>query len=148
MSLAFSTVATAISRLSTPVPIRDITDIPPAVAARDGAMVIPLPGFVTDFSVVRDSFGGGSTAKMTVTYTMNYRLLYAPAASDRIPLELLDNMFLAVAGVLDEILAIDVLSGAVDIMPLAVTNMGIVNDPSDTPFYGCDMAIQVTEFVN
>ena len=148
MALAFDTVANSIAALSvTGLTIKDIDEIPPKVDIR-APTLIPLPDYVTDFDVDLDSFGGGSTAKMTVTYTLGYRMCYKPAGSGRDDLEYYDDMIKLVADFLDAVLAIETLTGAIDIMPLEVVNMGLVNDPADNSYVGCDIRLMVQEFVN
>jgi len=149
MALAISTVADSISKLSvTGLTIKDINEIPAGTDSR-GKTLIPKPNFMTDFSMERDSFGGGSTAKMTVNYTLNYRMLYKPVGAGRQNvLEYYDDLTSMIGLVLDAVLAIDTLTGTVDIVPLSVTNMGLVNDPADQAWYGCDFAFRVMEFVN
>ena len=53
-----------------------------------------------------------------------------------------------VALFLDAVLAVETMTGNVDITPVSVTNMGIVNDPADNVFYGCDISVRAKEFVN
>src|SRR3972149_7264806 len=80
MTLAISTICDSTSSLSVSgLTIKDLNEIPEAVTGRDCPVIYPKPdGFVTNFEMVRDSFGGGPTAKMTVTYDLTYRLLGAP----------------------------------------------------------------------
>ena len=147
MALAIATVVDNISKLSVSgLVIKDMDEIPGSVDARQPTL-IPLPDFLTDYAMERDSFGGGSTAKMTVNYTLNYRLCYAPVGAGR-PLEWFDNMVSMVGLIMDAVMAVDTLGGTVDIVPAGVRNMGIVNDPGDAGFYGCDLAFKVEEFVN
>ncbi len=150
MSLQLATVAETIAALEVDgLEIRDIDDIP-AEAGLRGALLIPLPAYVTDFTMTRVSFGGGA-AKIDVTYTLNYRLLYAAIGTDRaLNLSVWGGMVEMVAAIWDAFIAIGVFDDehteVVDVTPLAPANMGIVNDPSDRAFYGCDLAFQVTEF--
>ena len=149
MALATATIANSIAGLSVSgVTIKDIDEIPTAVDPRQPT-ILPLPDYMTDFDVERDSFGGGSTAKMTVSYTLNYRLCYKPVGSGRgNTIEYYDNLIAACTAFLDAVLAIETLSGLIDILPVGITNLGIVNDPADNSFYGCDIALRVMEFVN
>lgn len=148
MSLQIATIANSISRLSVSgLTLLDVDEIPPVVDPRVSTL-LPLPNYITDFEMVRDSFGS-SDAKMTVVYTLNYRLFYKPVGTGRITtIEGVSGLVEMVGLVLDAVLAIDTLDGAVDITPQDVTNMGIVNDPSDNQWHGCDIALRVTEFVN
>ena len=98
--------------------------------------------------MVRDSTGGGSTAKMTVYYTLSYRLCHTRLGSGRGLFDVYDDMVAIAAAFLDAVLAIDVLTGAVDIMPSDAVNFGPVVDPAGDGFHGCDFALDITEFVN
>jgi hypothetical protein len=149
VDLQISTVAASIAALAiTGITVKDIDEVPAKVGAR-GAMLIPLPDFVTDIDLERNSFGPGTIAKQTLTYTLNYRLCYAPVGTYRNNvLGWVDDVISAVELVLEKIIENDTLGGCKDIRPLAVTNMGIVNDPSDAQYYGCDFAFRVIEFVN
>jgi hypothetical protein len=151
MALEIKTVADSISALVIPrVQIMDLNEIPTAVTTRaDLSIMMPLPEFITEFDMVRDSFGGGSTAKMTVTYKLNYRFFLAEAGSYRNKkLDWMVDIVDRVAKVMDAILAIDVFAGCIDIVPGEISNMGVVNDPTEKDFYGCDITVEVKEFVN
>ena len=151
MTIQLAAVAYSIAHLVVnDLTIGDIDKIPLEVGGRY-PYLIPHPGLVTDVLVERDSFGGAS-ALMTIQYTLNYRLCYAQAGSDRaLSIELYDDMIEMVTAIWDAFLNIGVLnadhSEIVDILPYGVTNMGIVNDPADRAFYGCDLAFRVVEFV-
>ena len=148
MAIAFTTVSNSIAALSVSgLVIKDIDEVPGAVDPRQPTMM-PLPDFMTGFEVIRDSYGAG-VAKMTATYQLNYRLCYAPIGDGRTVTQEQQSGLVAMVGlVLDAILAISTFTGGVDIVPLAVVNMGIVADPSDRIYWGCDFAFMVTEFVN
>jgi hypothetical protein len=154
MSIQLATVAETISNIAVAgLVIKDSDEIPAEVGVRKPAVMIPMPNIVTDFSMVRDSFGGGSTAKMTVSYNMNYRLLYEPVGLNQgKTLKVFDGLMKMIGLILDAVLVIDVFNAThteiIDIVPVSVTNMGIVNDPSDRSFYGADFQFMVTEFVN
>lgn len=151
MTIEIARVAYYISRLPVAgLTISDIDSIPLEIGLR-APYLIPLPGFVTDVVVERDSFGGES-AKMTIHYTLNYRLCYAQAGSDRaLSIKLYDDMIETVAKIWDAFLDLGVLASSisevVDVLPYSVTNMGIVNDPADRDYYGCDLGFRVSEFV-
>ena len=151
MSLQIATVVSNIAALTVAnVDILDTDKTPTAVTTRaNTSILMPLPAFITEPRMERDSFGGGSVAKMTMEYRLNYRFFLAPCSTYRNnTLAWLPDLVERVAAILDEVLAIDTLGGCVDIVPGDVTNMGVVNDPSDVAFYGCDMQFIVTEFIN
>ena len=148
MALQIAAVANSIAALSvTGVSLKDVDEIPSSIDKR-APTILPLPDYVTNFAFERDSFGGGG-ALMTVSYTLNYRLCYKPVGQGRQKtIEYYDVMVDKVALFFDAVMAIDTLTGAVDIAPDGITNMGIVNDPSDNEFIGCDLAVRIVEFVN
>ena len=149
MALATATIANSIAALSvTGVTIKDIDEIPVGVDSRQPT-IIPLSDYMTNFDVEIDSTGPGSTAKMTVYYTINYRLCYKPADAGRSDtIEYYSNMIGAATAFLDAVLAADTLTGSIDVKPEEVTNMGVVEDPTANSFQGCDIALRVMEFVN
>lgn len=148
MSLQLSTVADSISKLSvTGLTILDIDEIP-TTADQRASYLMPLPAYITDMEMERDSYGAGD-AKMTVTYTLNYRLLYQPAGAGRSnTIDQVSGLVGMVGKIWDAVLAINTLTGAVDIYPQGINNMGLVNDPSDVNWFGADIALRVIEFVN
>lgn len=148
MALQIAAVANSIAALSVSgVTLKDVDEIPASVEGYTPT-ILPLPDFVTDFVVERDSFGGGSALR-TVSYILHYRFCYKPiGAGSQETIEYYDEMIDKVALWFDAVMAIDTLTGAVDIEPAGVTNMGIVNDPAENEFIGCDLAVKITEFVN
>lgn len=151
MALAIATVTNSIASLSVSgVSIKDIHDIPPAALPLRTPVLFPDPlNFVSSFSMERNSYGGGSTAKMTVTYTLNYTFCFTPIGDGRnAGLDHYDEMVAKAALILDAILAIDTLSGAIDITPQSVVEFGPVPDPAGFMHLGCRLALTVQEFVN
>jgi hypothetical protein len=149
MALAIVTVCDSIAALSvTGLNILDVDQIPPDVT-RLYPVLFPEPlEFVTDFAMERDSFGGGSTAKMTVTYNLHYTFCFTPIGAGRTGLDLYDEMLTLAAAILDAVLAIDTFTGGVDMVPLAPVEFGPVPDPAGNQYLGCRFTFQVQEFVN
>ena len=149
MALQISTICESIAALDIDgVNILDIDRIPEQADSRR-AVIFPKPdGFVTNFVMVRDSFGGGSTAEMTVTYRLNYRLCYAPISTDRGLFAVYPDMVAAAFRFLDAILAINTMTGLVDITPFDILSFGPVADPAGSMFHGCDIILEIKEFVN
>ena len=110
-------------------------------------MLIPLPTFMTDYTMTRDSYGGAS-AMLTVEYTLNYRLCYAPIGAGRNGiLDLYDDVIAMAAKILDKFHDVGVFTGCEDIQPVSIINLGVVNDPAENQYYGCDLSFRVLEFV-
>ena len=154
MTLEFATVAYTLANLEVAgLEWKDIDEIPAEVGLRGKSFMIPKPDFVTNFSMVRDSYGGGSTALMTVTYYVNYRLCYEPVGTNvAMSLKVYKGLLDMVGLILDRVLVIDVFNDdkteVVNVVPMSVTNFGIVNDPAGRSFFGADFEFEVTEFVN
>ena len=89
-------------------------------------------------------------AAFNVTYTLTYRLYHSKVGTGRSGLfDTFSGMVGKVGLFLDAIIANDTISGAVDIIPNSINNFGPVADPAGkSVFHGCDIGIQVTEFVN
>jgi hypothetical protein len=149
MALQIATVVDSISKLSVSgAKIKDKDQIPAAGDVRQ-PMIIPLSNFMSEFTMERNSQGGGSEAKMTVTYVLNYRILYKPLGAGRAPqLENISGLVDLIGRWWDTILAISVFEEAVDIIPYTITAMGAVKDPSEESWWGADVSVKVTEFVN
>lgn len=151
MALQIGTVAASIAALSiTGVDILDIIEIPTEAKKRDTPYIVPKPdGFISGFLPERKSFGPGTVAAFDVTYTLTYRLLHSKIGTGRSGLFDTYSAVVSKAGLfLDAIIANDTISGAVDISPNSITNFGPVADPVGNMYHGCDIGIQVTEFVN
>ncbi len=149
MALAIATIADGISHLVVAgLVIKDVNEIP-AVGDVRQPLLIPLVNFVTDFTVERNSFGAAE-AKMTVRYTLNYRLLYKPVGDGRVnTLEVFDDMVAMFGAIWDALLDTATITGSVDHEGLnGVVNMGVVEAPDGTAFWGCDIPIAMMEFVN
>ena len=145
MALQLATVADSISKLSvSDLTIEDVDAlsvfiIPPVLA--------PMPDYITNFEIEYNSFGSGDTAQKTISYDLNYRLYYAQVGSDRklAPFEGLVDM---IAAILDAIIDVVNITGAIEIMPGGTIRPGIVLAPDGAQFFGCDFAFRVTEFDN
>ena len=111
---------------------------------------MPKPdGFISGFEPSRESFGPGSVAAFNVIYVLTYRLLHSKIGTGRSGLFNTYSSMVAKVGLfLDAIIENDTVAGAVDIFPNSITNFGPVADPVGNMFHGCDIGIQVTEFVN
>lgn len=148
MTLAISTVIASIADLTITgmYKICDLSDIP-ASCLRLTPILIPVPGAeVTDFTLNRQTFGGGSSVLADCEYDLNYYLLYCEAGSGRSGLDYEQSRVELVQAIWDAIIGIDTLSGAVDIYPKGNVNFTTVQDPSNNEFLGCQLVFHVLEF--
>lgn len=151
MGLQIVTVAESIADLSvTGVDIKDLDKIPEEGNAMDVPVIIPKPdGFITGFRHAPVSLSSGSGRQVDVFYILTYRLLHSEIG------EGMDGLFTTYPAMvaltalfLDEIIANDTLPGAVDAKPLTIPIFGPVADPVGNMFHGCDIGIEIMEFVN
>ena len=77
----------------------------------------------------------------------NYRLFYKPVGSERGLRDVYPTLVAKVLLFVEAVIA-DELTGAVDVTFGGITGFGIVPDPSDNLFWGCDIQINVLEFIN
>lgn len=153
MALQITTIADSIAGLSVAgVTLYDIDEIPTQIIPRKVPAIIPRPNeFMTDFELRVDSLGDGSTAKMTVFYTLNYRLLHSKIGEGRRKLFGTYADLVAKIGLfLDALITNDAVSGSLDSRPVNISNVGPVASPAEegVAYHGCDIGIRITEFVN
>lgn len=147
MALQIATVIESISELT--VDGINILAEPPAEVTRLTPVLFPEPvNFISDFVMERNSFGGGSTAKMTVTYRLHYTFCFCAIGAGRTGLDVYADMIDKAALILDEVLAVDTMDGTIDIQPVEVVEFGPVPDPAGNQYLGCRFAFQIQEFVN
>ena len=150
MALSFTTISDTIAALSVSgVTIKDIDEVP--TSGDRVPIIIPLPDFITNFNLDNMTLGVPSTRLMTVSYTLNYRLLFIRAGAGRSnTIEALNGLTSKIGLFLDAVLAMDTITGVEDLVPStnAITNMGIVNAPNDDAYYGCDFHLDCLEHVN
>lgn len=142
MALQIAAVANSIAGLSvTGVTLFDIDEVP-MEGDVNKSYIIPAPDWLTDFSMERANFGG---QLRDVRYVLTYRLLFAPVGTDITFAGVIDAMVDKAALFLNAIMAVSTLTGLEDIIPVSVTSFGVVSDPSDNLFWGCDIAVEILE---
>lgn len=149
MTLNIATIVSSIAALDiSGVKIRDTDHIPPQVTDRDCPILFPEPaGFVTDFTVTRDTMGAPSVAKKTATYVLHYTFLFMPVGAGR-ELERYGDMVDTAFAILDAVILEEDLTGALEFDPQDALEFGPVPDPAGNLFLGCRFAFLVTEFIN
>jgi hypothetical protein len=151
VALNIANIADAIAGLTiSGVTVLDLNEIKEGIVERDCPVLFPRPdGYVTDFKVEVQSFGGEGERAMDVTYSLHYVLAYAAVGSGRGLFDKYPGMVNAAFAVIDAILANDTLGGdAVDVNIKNVPDFGLVNDPAGNAFHGFEIAINITELVN
>ena len=146
ITVAFSTVSDSIAGLTiTGVTVKDIDQIPDN-ADLLGPILFPQPNdFITELSVERMSFGGGGTAKMDMTYTLNYVYLHCAAGGNIGAFGAYSGIITNLAVIVTAILTNDNISGPVDFEMQTVPSIGVIDDPAGNQFWGALLSFKVTE---
>ncbi len=147
MALRISTVADSISNLSVAnLTIRDI-DQSKVNPEKRLSVLVPNDEYITDVVAERESTGG-ALALMTMSYTLNYRLLYKPMGTGRsMTLEQFSGLVSMIGLIWDAFLAIGVIAGCEDMMISNISSFGPIEAPNGDPWWGCILGFQVKEFV-
>jgi len=149
MSLQAGAIITAIAGLSiSGVTIKDDNSIPADVTNAGLPLFCPRPnGFISNLKTVRNSQNAAVT-KYTVTYTLTYRLFYAPVGSGSGITTIYSDMVNKVFVILDTVLANNAINAAIDFTLRSVSDFGAVTDAVNHQFWGCDFTFDVMEFVD
>jgi hypothetical protein len=144
---AISTVADSIATLSiSGVTIKDIDQIPDS-AATLCPLLIPQPNdFVSGINVEFVSYGSNGTAKINMEYTLTYVYLHAQAGSGVNTYSVYSGLITKLSAIIVAILSNDAITGAVDIALQSVSNIGIINDPTNNEFWGVIFSFKVLEY--
>jgi hypothetical protein len=117
MGLALATVADSISKLSVSgLTIEDVDDMS---ISYNSPTLAPLDTYISNFELEYESQGSGDVALMTVHYDLTYRLHYKRVGADR-DMKADDGLTDMEVAILDAVISISTLTGAVDIFPMSV----------------------------
>jgi len=149
MSIPIDTITAAIAALTVSgVTIRDTSACTDAVMVRDCPVLAPRPNnFVMLNPVERDTFGASSVARKTVTFTLSYRFFHSVIGQGRGVYEVFPLYLDKIFAIMDALIACD-LGGTVDMNLSGVPNLGVVTDGADNQFWGSDVEIICTVFIN
>ena len=149
MSIPIDTITAAIKGLTvTGVTIRDTDGCMDAVTVRDLPLLSPRPfNFVTLNPVERDTYGASTSAKKTVTFSLAYRFFHSAIGQGRGEWEIFPLYLDKIFAIMDVLIATD-LGGTVDMNLTGIPNLGVVVDDADNQFWGSDLDIVCTVFVN
>lgn len=147
MTLAITTVTNSIAALTvTGLTIKDVDEIPQGLVDRDCPVLIPNPdNFITGFKAEPDTL---DKTKWTVTYTLNYLLIYAQVGAGRTTvMEKFSGEITKAFAFIDAVAAALTLTGSVDWDPGVVDNFDIVTI-GENNFHSCHVSVDITEFIN
>ena len=147
MTLAITTVCTSIAALTVAgVTIKDMNYIPPS-----GERITPIlfpnaDSPLSNYTDERMSFGGGSSALMDVDYDLNYIFIFCKMGAGRTGLDYIQKFMEKVQLIIDAIIGVDTINGAVDIRVSNVGDATVMADPAGNNYLGCSMTFHVKEF--
>lgn len=149
MTLQIAAVCNSIESISvTGLTIRDIDNIPTQPERRT-AYMIPMTDNPSEMTFSAEAFWSGGVRFYEVQYTLRYRLLYDVIGQGRTKtFEQVSGNIAMIAAILDAILATNVTVLRVqEMIPVSVAP-GPVEDPAGNTWWGADINIRVTEYVN
>ena len=148
VSVSLATVADSIAGLSiSGVTIKDIDQIPDN-ASMLCPLLIPNPsGFVTDISPSFESFGSNGSARMNLSYTLNYTFLHSQIGSGINAFSSYSDLISKLVSVFVAVMSNDKITGAVDIRLQGISSIGVVTDPAQNEYWGVQFSFRVLEYV-
>lgn len=148
ITIGFSTVADSISKLSvTGITMLDIDKVPDSAQMLCPVMFPQPDNFVTNINVERVTVGSGGTAKMDMTYTLNYVFLQSEIGSGISAFGAYSSIIANIATIMGVILTNDNITGAVDLTLNSIGEIGAVEDPSGNQYWGVLFSFKVLEFI-
>lgn len=150
-SLNLSNITNAIAALSiSEVTVKDIDEIVGSWVPLPNVLYPNPnePGFITDFNIEFDSVLQGTDAPMTVSYTLNYRLLGTQVGDLSAFGVAYSNVVSKLALIVASIISLPgPYSGRVT-MILGAVSIGAKRDPAGNQFHGADFSVQIQEMQN
>lgn len=149
MALKIPEIITSIAGLGVSgVTILDANAIDDEIKRRATPIMMLAPNFFNNPKYTYDSFGTGAVATITIKYVLLWRFFYAEVGVERGQADIFQGFIDKVALIIDAVIASDATTDAIHIQVSNVGAFGVVTDPTGNQFYGCDISIAVTEFIN
>lgn len=149
MTIALITVADSISKITVSgLTIKDVNEIPTGLTQRFCPVLIPNPeNYVSNVDVAVDSFGTGTSRKMTLAYSLNYLMIHSEVGAGRTAiLDAYSGMLTKACAFLDAFYALDDLTGAVDFH--AELGAPQITDVGGVQFHSIAIRLMIKEFIN
>ena len=153
MGISVVTVADSISKITlnsgSSITIKDLDGMIDEVLGRDCPVLMPAPDWLGDPTYEDAALGSGSGTPRNITYSLGYRLFYAPLGQGRNKIsDVMPGMAQEFTYLMDALLANDSLTGCVDVRLAGAPDFGVVEDPVGNMFWGIDITLEVTELDN
>lgn len=151
MTLSTANVAAGIAAISlSGVTIKNITSVPEQVQPRDCPIIFPHPVQYIQggagFEEGLETFGTPTTRFWLFNRTYRYIFLYTPVGSTRGLVDIYAGFSAKIDAFMEKLTALDI--SDVDVKNIMVSELGVLEDPAGSKFYGCTIDIMVREKVN
>ena len=151
MTLSTSSITAGIAAINiSGLSIKDITAIPEQVQPRDCPILFPHPvQFIQGGAGGEEgleTFGTPTSRFWLFNRTYRYLFLYAPVGSTRGMIDISSGYVSKIDSIMESITELDVTD--VDVRNISVSELGVIEDPAGSKFYGCTIDIMVREKVN
>lgn len=151
MSLSPVSIATAIAGLSpidTNIKVRDLGSMLDNVTNRATPLLQPFaPLFISDVTFQPQSLGAGLIRKSDFIYAMNWRFFFQPVGQNRKMADVYEGLVDKTTNIVEAIIENDKLATAVNITLERISVFGIVDDPARNQHFGCDIRLDILEFM-
>ena len=149
MALQTTAIITSIAGYTvTGVTIRDADAMYDEVKRRDTPLLMLAPGWFGSIKYKYDAFGTGAVAPLTMTYILGWRFFFKETGVERGLKDIAQGFTQKVTAIIDAVIAADATSDAIHLQVVRVSKIDTVLDPVGNSFWGCDIDIEITEFIN
>jgi hypothetical protein len=151
VTLSTANIAAGIAAISiSGLTIKNITAIPEQVQPRDCPIIFPHPVQYIQGGAGgeegQETFGTPTTRFWLFNRTFRYLMLYTPVGSTRGMVDIYGGFSAKIDAFMEAVAELDVTD--VDVRNITVSELGVIEDPAGSKFYGCTIDIMVREKVN
>lgn len=149
MNLMLTNITDAIAAISVSgVTIKDVDQISGAWNAQPNVLFPNPDAFISGFTIEYDALMQGSTAPMTITYTLSYRFLSVQIGDISAFPASYNQLVGKVTAIINAFVSVFApYSGRVE-MVVSGVSLGARQDPAGNNYFGADILLNITEMHN
>lgn len=147
--IELANIATAISQLSiSGVNVKNKDEVLASWIASPNVLFPNPDGWITDFNITYDALMQGTTAPLTIAYTMNYRFL-GVAVGDLSTFPVSYSLLVdKVALIIDALIGLPApYNGKIELI-VGNISLGARTDPAGNNYFGADIPLSIKEMHN
>lgn len=143
-----STISASIASLSlTGIINKGITAIPDT-ASMLTPIVFPQPNdYMTNVKPEFVSFGSNGTAKMDLSYTLNYVYLHCEIGSGLTTYDIYSALITNLVVIIVAIMSNDAITGLIDMQLGNISTIGAIKDPAGNQYFGVLFSLNILEHI-